>query len=149
VERHEIQHEPEEERREVQRMYRERGFRGPLLDAIVHHITADHDRWLHVMVRDELGAPPEEGPAAWQSGLAVGLAFMLGALVPVIPFLIRARDPSVLAAALSLAALAITGALRSRYSRKPSWRGAAEMVAVGLVGTLVGVVIGNVLNRVG
>ena len=75
VERHEIEHEPEEERAEVTRLYHARGFRGPLLDAIVRHITADNDRWLQVMVRDELGRrrtkaqrPGSPGwPSVWRS----------------------------------------------------------------------------------
>jgi len=148
IERQEIENEPEEERSEVRRMYRDRGFRDPLLDSIVRHITADNERWLHVMVRDELGSPPEEGPSAWQSGLAVGLAFMLGALVPVLPFLGHVPSASLLAAGLSLCALAVTGALRSRYSEKSAWRSAGEMVFVGVIGTLVGLVVGRALQRV-
>jgi vacuolar iron transporter family protein len=148
VERHEIEHEPEEERAEVRRMYGARGFPSPLLEAIVHHITADRERWLHAMVRDELGAPPEEGPTAWQSGLAVGLAFMAGALVPVLPFLLHLPRAGALAAGLSLATLAITGAFRSRYSLKPAWRSAIELVGVGVVGTLVGLLVGGLLERV-
>jgi VIT1/CCC1 family predicted Fe2+/Mn2+ transporter len=130
-------------------MYRDRGFRGPLLDAIVHHITADRDRWLQVMVRDELGAAPEEGPPAWQSGLAVGLAFMVGALVPVLPFLLHLPSASVLAAVFSLAALGATGAFRSRYSRKSAWRSGAELVLVGAIGTAVGLLVGLMLGKVG
>lgn len=148
VERHEIEHEPDEERHEVRRMYRERGFHDPLLDTIVRHITADRDRWLNVMVRDELGSPPEEGAPAWKAGLAVGLAFMVGALIPVLPFLLHLPMGSALAAVLSLIALAVTGALRTRYSRTPAWRGAAELVGVGIIGTAVGILVGGALNHV-
>lgn len=145
VERNEIAQEPEEERAEVTRMYEAKGFRDSLLDAIVRHITTDNERWLQVMVRDELGAPPEEGPSPWQHGLAVGLAFMLGALIPVLPFLLHLWQARVLAAALSIFALAITGALRSRYSQKSAWRSAAEMIGIGLVGSAVGLIIGEAL----
>lgn len=148
VERREIEQEPEEERAEVRRMYTDRGFHGVLLDSIVRHVTADHERWLQVMVRDELGAPPEEGPSPWQSGMAVGVAFMVGALVPILSFLARFPHPRTSAAALSLLALAVTGALRSRYSQKPAWRGGIEMVGIGCIGTAVGLVIGQALTLV-
>jgi VIT1/CCC1 family predicted Fe2+/Mn2+ transporter len=148
VERHEIESEPDEERHEVRRMYRDRGFEGHLLETIVGHITADRERWLNVMVRDELGAPPEEGPQAWQAGLAVGLAFMGGALVPILPFLLHLPLAAVVAAVLSLFALGVTGALRTRYSRKPAWRGAAELIAVGVIGTAVGIAVGAILDRI-
>lgn len=149
VEQQEIRQEPEEERAEVRRMYRDRGFRGPLLDAIVHHITADHERWLQVMVRDELGAPPDEQTPPWQSGLAIGLAFMVGALVPVLPFLLHLPNAAVVAAVLSLVALAGMGAFRSRYSPQPAWRGVLELVGVGVVGTAVGLVVGQALGHIG
>ncbi|HLJ66912.1 MAG TPA: VIT1/CCC1 transporter family protein [Chloroflexota bacterium] len=148
VERHEIEQEPEEERAEIRRMYRDRGFGGPLLDAIVRHITADNERWLQVMVRDELGAPPHEGPSPWHSGLAVGLAFMVGALVPILPFLAHLGLARILAAIVSVAALALTGAFRSRYSRKSPWRSAGEMIAVGALGAAAGVLIGEALARI-
>lgn len=148
VEQHEIAHEPDEERAEVRRMYQEKGFHGSLLDAIVRHITSDNERWLHVMVRDELGAPPEEGPEPWRSGLAVGLAFVVGALIPVLSFLAHIPAPSLVAAVLSLLALAVTGILRSRYSKKPAWRSGVEMIGVGLLGTLAGLIIGRVLEAI-
>lgn len=148
IERQEIEQEPEEERAEVTRMYHDRGFRGPLLDSIVRHITADNERWLDVMVRDELGAPPDEGPTPWQSGLAVGLAFMVGALIPVLPFLLHLGGARVLAAVVSVVALAVTGVLRSRYSRKPAWRSAGEMIAVGILGAAIGLLIGEALAAI-
>lgn len=148
VERHEIEQEPDEERIEVRRIYQAKGFRGSLLDAIVWHITADTERWLQVMVRDELGAPPDEGPAPWQSGLAVGLAFMAGALIPVLPFLFHLGSARVLAAVFSIVALGAVGALRSRYSQKSAQRSAFEMIVVGVLGAAAGVVIGEGLARI-
>lgn len=148
VERQEISHEPEEERAEVTRMYRDKGFRGSLLEEIVRHVTSDPDRWLRVMVRDELGAPPEEGSKSWQSGLAIGLSFMFGALVPLIPFLAYLPRPTVIAMALSIATLVGTGAARSRYSNKVWWVSAGEMVTVGLIGSAAGFLIGSALSSV-
>ena len=110
VERQEINQEPDEERAEVARMYRDKGFRGSLLEEIVKQVTSDPDRWLRVMVRDELGAPPEEGSKTWQSGLAIGLSFMFGALVPLIPFLAHLPSPTPIAMTLSIATLIVTGA---------------------------------------
>ncbi len=149
VERNEIEQEPEEERAEVSRIYRDKGFQGPLLDAIIRHVTSDRERWLRVMVRDELGAPPEEFNPAWQSGLAVGLAFMIGALVPVLPFLLHLIQPSLFATVLSLLFLAGTGVARSRYSQKSARRAAAEMIGIGFIGATVGLVIGRLLSGIG
>lgn len=148
VERQEISQEPDEERAEVARMYRDKGFRGSLLEEIVKQVTSDPERWLRVMVRDELGAPPEEGSKTWQAGLAIGLSFMFGALVPLIPFLAHLPAPTPIAMTLSIATLVVTGAARSRYSNKVWWVSAAEMVGVGLIGSAAGFVIGTALSAV-
>ncbi len=149
VERQEIRQEPEEERAEVTEMYRAKGFGGPLLDAIVHHVTSDPDRWLRVMARDELGAPPEEGSKSWQAGLAVGLSFMAGALVPLLPFLAHISPVGLVSIVCSVVALTITGAARSRYSRKEWWTSAGEMVGIGLAGAGAGLLIGYLLSLAG
>lgn len=149
VERREISLEPDEERAEVAQMYREKGFRGSLLDSIVHHVTSDPERWLRVMVRDELGVPPEEGSPTWQAGLAVGLSFMIGALVPLLPFFAQVGAARLVAIVCSIGALIVTGAGRSRYSARPWWLNAAEMVGIGLAGSAAGIGIGAALSALG
>ena len=149
VELNEIRYEPDEERAEVTRMYEDKGFSGPLLDDIVHHVTSDPNRWHRVMVRDELGTPPEEGSSSWQVGLTVGLSFMAGALVPLLPFVVQVGSARALAIALSIVLLAVTGALRSRYSRKAWWISAVEMVGICLAGSAAGLLIGAGLAAVG
>lgn len=146
VEREEIEHEPEEERAELTEIYREKGFTGGQLARIVDHLTRDKDRWLDSMIRDELMIRPGALKRPWQVGSAVGLSFILGALVPVLPFLVSAPAAPTFAAALSVAALFGTGAARSRYSEGTWLRNGAQMVGVGLIGTLAGIVIGRLLQ---
>lgn len=149
VERDEIRSEPEEERAEVTQIYQDKGFQGPLLDDIVRDVTSDPDRWLRVMVRDELGAPPEAGSPSWRVGLAVGLSFMIGALVPLIPFIAHIGPARAVTIIGSLAVLVVTGAARSRYSRKPWWVSGPEMVAIAIAGSAAGLLIGAGLAAVG
>lgn len=149
VERREIRDEPEEEREEVKKMYTEKGFRGVLLDDIVHHVTSEGERWLKVMVRDELGAPPEERSPSWQVGAAIGLAFMVGAFVPLLPFIFRLAAPQPMSIAASMIALVLTGVARARYSRRPWWASVGEMVAIGAAGSVAGILIGDGLGAAG
>jgi VIT1/CCC1 family predicted Fe2+/Mn2+ transporter len=146
VERHEIEHEPEEEREELTQIYREKGFTGRQLTGIVDHLTGDKDRWLDSMVREELMVRPEELRRPWQVGAAVGLSFVIGALIPILPFIAGITNAAVGAAVFSIAALFLTGALRSRYSTGSWLRNGAQMVGVGLIGTVAGVIIGRVLH---
>lgn len=98
------------------------------------------------MVRDELGQRPGAMQQPWKSAAAVGLSFVFGALVPVLPFLVHAPSAPFAATILSIAALFGTGAARSRYSPNSSLLNGLQMVLVGIVGTAAGVGIGYLLH---
>jgi VIT1/CCC1 family predicted Fe2+/Mn2+ transporter len=146
VERHEIEHEPEEEREELRQIYRDKGFSGTQLTRIVDHLTSDKERWLESMIRDELLLRPGEYRSPWKVGAAIGVSFVAGASVPVFPFLLHLPAAPVVAALLSIAALFVTGAARSRYSRRSWLWSGAEMVLIGAIGTVCGLVIGKLLS---
>ena len=145
VERHEIEHEPDEEREELRQIYREKGFSGRQLTGIINHLTSDPDRWLNSMVRDELLLRPGEFRSPWEVGAIVGGSFAGGALVPIIPFLVSLANGQQWAVAISLAVLFATGAARSRYSRRSWLRSGIEMVVIGAIGTVAGLIIGRLL----
>lgn len=146
VEEEEIENEPEEEREELTQIYEEKGFTGTQLEGIVDHLTSDKQRWLNSMVRDELLLRPGQFRAPWKVATVLGISFVAGALVPVLPFLLHLGWAPVLAAVLSITALFVTGAGRSRYSHRSAIRSGGEMVLVGIVGTGAGLLIGKVLN---
>lgn len=145
VEQHEIEVEPEEEREELRQIYREKGFSGRQLTGIVDHLTGDKDRWLNSMIRDELLIRPGELRSPWRVAAVVGASFVVGAFIPLLPFITALADSAVIAAVLSIVALFLTGALKSRYSHRTWMRSGAEMVLVGILGTAAGLVIGKIL----
>ncbi len=57
VERRHIEVAPDGEREEVREILRGLGLVGDLLDRVVAVITADRDRWVRLMIRDEYGLP--------------------------------------------------------------------------------------------
>jgi len=150
TERQEIEQEPEEERAELRDIYRRKGMTGPLLEHVVAHQTAEHDRWLQALIHDELGVvkEPENSPA-WQ-GAQIGISFVLGGLIPTIPVFLALSSPWLQLSAYALTALTALGlgALKTRYSLKSPLRNALEFLAVVTAGTVAGVVIGTTLHTV-
>ena len=148
IERHEIEHEPEEERSELRAIYRRKGFNGELLDQIVAHQTATPERWLAAMLHDEHGMTTAEPRSPLRSGVTVGLAFVAGAFVPVLPFLFG--EPTLVAKVLSLVAAAAAaialGALKSRHTLKTAVRSGLEFLLIALLGTGFGILIGRLLQ---
>ncbi|MGH7861999.1 MAG: VIT1/CCC1 transporter family protein, partial [Candidatus Dormibacteraceae bacterium] len=127
TERYEIMHEPEEERSELRQIYQEKGFRGPLLDRLVRELTADHQRWLQAMIRDELGVVHEDAERPpWLQGALISGAFMVGALVPILPFALSLSRPQLWAYGLTVVTAIVLGAVKARYTVKGPFSNALE-----------------------
>ena len=146
TERFEIEHEPEEERAELNAIYRNKGFSGPLLQHVVNHLTADQERWHRAMVHDELGVIEETHINPWLEGSQIGISFVIGGFIPMIPLLLSLPHVQWWAYGLTaLTALAL-GAIKSRYTPQSSMRAGLEFLAVVTVGTLAGVGVGWLLH---
>jgi vacuolar iron transporter family protein len=146
TERYEIEHEPEEERAELNAIYRNKGFSGPLLQHVVNHLTADQERWHRAMVHDELGVVEETHINPWLEGSQIGISFVIGGFIPMIPLLLSLPHVQWWAYGLTaLTALAL-GAIKSRYTPQGSMRAGLEFLAVVTVGTLAGVGVGWLLH---
>jgi len=149
TEHYEIVHEPEEERDELRNIYYEKGLRGALLETVVRYLTADRRRWLRAMIRDELGVNTSavERPA-WLRGLIVAGSFMLGAFVPIVPFLFLFPTPQIWAYGLTVLTAMLLGVVKAQYTpRGPLYNG-LEFLAITTVGALAGVAIGAFLQAI-
>lgn len=148
TERHEIRHEPEEERAELRAIYHGKGLRGALLEDVVRHLTANDDRWLNTMMRDEHGIVDETREQPLKQGVLVGVSFMIGAFVPILPFLTPAPYPQAWAYGLTALTALILGAVKARYTLKSALRNGLELLMIVTVGTLAGVGIGALLHAI-
>ncbi|HTW89823.1 MAG TPA: VIT1/CCC1 transporter family protein [Candidatus Binataceae bacterium] len=129
---------PEHERDEVRAIYRKKGFSGPLLDEIVAHITADPERWRDVMMREELGLHHEHLDVPHRSAVRVGLSYLLGAAIPVIPYTLLGSPRAVtVSASVTILALFIVGAAKTLVTSRSWWRSGLESLAVGVAAAIV------------
>lgn len=149
VERHEIATEPEEEREELRRIYRAKGFTGSLLGQIVAHQTATPDRWLRAMMSDEHGlVDGQVARSPLSSGLWVGSAFVVGAAVPALPVFLAVPlvETRVLSFVLAAAVGGLLGVLKSRYTLKGPVRSALELLVLAALGALFGYGLSRILH---
>ena len=137
-ERDEIKRWPDRERDEVRAIYRNKGFAGTLLEQIVAHITADPNRWRNVMMREELGFGADVHEPPSRSALTVGGAYLVGAAVPLVPYLFVAPPVGILASAIAtVSALFIVGAAKTYVTTRPWWRSGLESMGIGIAAALV------------
>ncbi len=148
TERLEIADEPAEERAELRRIYYRKGLRGPLLERVISQLTANDERWLNALLQDEHGLTEHDSSPAWVRGAQIGGAFVLGGLIPAIPFLVGLPWPRVLAYVLTALTALVLGGVKARYTLKGPVRAALEFLAIVSIGTLVGIGIGIILHHV-
>ncbi len=132
----EIEHLPEAEREEIRRIYRRKGFEGQLLEAIVSTITADQERWVEEMMREELGIQ-EQKIAPLMSGLVTFMAFVLIGFLPVFSYVLAFFHPSLLANAfilsigITVVALFGVGVAGRFMTRRPWWQNGLKFLGIG------------------
>ena len=143
----EIQTEPDEERAELREIYRSKGLEGELLEDVVADLTSTKERWLAAMIRDEHGIVTADREKPLSRGIRVGGAFVLGGLVPVVPFALHLPHAPWLAFGLTALVALGLGATKSRYTVGGPLRGALEFVSIIAIGTAVGVAIGAILHQ--
>lgn len=146
TERHEIAHEPAEERAELRAIYHRMGMRGALLDRVVAHLTANEQRWLNALLHSELGLVGNDLVSPWRQGLLIGGSFVVGGLIPALPFLLQLPQPRRFAYIFTALASLALGVLKSRYTLKGPLRAALEFMLVVTAGTLVGIGAGALLH---
>ena len=107
IERHEIVHNTRKETAELVSLYRSRGVRKELAEEVAGALMADTDQALEVHAREELGVDPGNLGSPIQAAVASLVSFVLGAFVPLLPWLFDggSSTPKVIAS-LALAACA-------------------------------------------
>jgi len=132
-ERREVDGLPEEEKREVRDIWKARGYTGPELEQLVEAIIKDRQRWVDFMMREELGLLEPAAGAAYKTSLTIGLSYVIGALVPLFPFLLPLSIQNALAVSslTTLAALLLVGVFKSRFTGGAWWRSGLETMLTG------------------
>ncbi|HVS80106.1 MAG TPA: VIT1/CCC1 transporter family protein [Pyrinomonadaceae bacterium] len=147
VERRHIDMAPEGEREEVRQIYAKKGFAGTDLERVVELITADRERWVRTMLTEEYGLP-QEARSAWLAAISTFSAFVICGLAPLLPYLLRSRDPLRLSILLTGAVFFAIGSAKSRWSTVSWWRSGISTLLVGSIAALLAFAAGVVLKNV-
>src|SRR5437588_7489256 len=100
LERHEIRRRPENERRELAHIYRARGVDPGTADELASQMMRDPDLALETHAREELGIDPNALGSPIGAAVSSFVAFAIGALAPLLPWLFGGGHGYVLATAV-------------------------------------------------
>ncbi len=142
-ERQEIAEHPEEEKEELSLFYQLKGIDEGSANQLAERMSEHPDAMLQALSAEEFGATEADTGDAAQAALAAGVSTGLGAIVPVIPFMITTGTAAIVAAAaVSLVAHFLVGAAKSLVTLRSWWSAGLEM-------TLAGVIVGGATYLVG
>jgi VIT1/CCC1 family predicted Fe2+/Mn2+ transporter len=133
-EKAEIEHNPEEERDELELFYQLKGFTEEEARKLVSRIQEKPDHFLKTLVQEELGLSEMTFPNPWKACLSATASTSVGGLIPVIPFFFTRGTPAVIwAAILSILAHFGVGIAKSLVTTRPWWISGLEMTLVAVI----------------
>ncbi|HEX8959353.1 MAG TPA: VIT1/CCC1 transporter family protein [Solirubrobacterales bacterium] len=139
---------PEQERRILVESYTEKGFSPEEAAAFADRVFRDSEHAVSLMLHTEVGLDARSIGSPWAAAGGSFLAFTLGALVPLVPYLLSGGTLAFVASlGLSLAALGMLGAGISILTHRQLIYAAVRQVLLGgaaagvtyMVGAAVGV----------
>jgi vacuolar iron transporter family protein len=147
LERAELEAMPEEEQAELAQVYRGKGFTDAEAATIAERMFSDPQHALDTLVREELGLDPDELGSPGGAALGSFVAFAIGALIPVVPYLITAGSTAFVAAiVLSLGALFAVGAGVSLLTGRGMLFSGTRQVLIGAAAAVVTYVVGRAIG---
>lgn len=129
----EIEQSPAHEKAEVAEILVKYGIPPAHVNTVVESIAADRTRWLDFMMRFELGLEKPHRNRASQSAVTIGGAYLLGGLIPLLPYMLTSNVQVALtfSIGLTLIALLAFGAGKATWIGTPVLKGGIQTAAVG------------------
>jgi VIT1/CCC1 family predicted Fe2+/Mn2+ transporter len=134
VERHALKRSPQGEARELESIYRHRGIDPEVAREMAHEVMHDPDLALETHAREELGINPAQLGSPLQAAASSFGAFALGALLPLLPWLIGSGTAALVASiVIGAAAALVVGAVLAVFTGRSRVRSAVrQLVITGL-----------------
>ncbi|MEU2183842.1 VIT1/CCC1 transporter family protein [Streptomyces thermolilacinus] len=142
IERRELRKHPVDEMEELAALYVARGVEPRLAREVAMQLSRDPEQALEIHAREELGIDPDDLPSPLVAAASSFGSFALGALLPVLPYLLGATAlwPAVL---LALAGLFACGALVARVTARSWWYSGLRQLALGGAAAAVTYALGS------
>lgn len=151
-EEYEIETYPEEERLEIEEIYRAKEFDEDLIKRVSEKITSNKKVWLKTMLTEELGLNLDILGNPIKGALIMFASFIIGGILPILPYLLSKTGFVPLqfslwiAIAISITSSFIIGAKKAKLAKKNWVKGGIEMSGLGTGIALLGYGIGAELD---
>lgn len=148
MKKREIEEVPEIEREEIRQLYQKKAdFTEKELNLIVNRITGNKEYWLDSMMKEELGLFEERFENPLKLGLIMLIAFIVGGLIPILPFFIfsHLQTSFITASIMTFSSLFIVGVWKTTFTEKNWLLSGIEMIFVGVLAAVIPYIIGDLI----
>ncbi len=152
VEYWEVDNMPEVEREEIREIYRAKGFEGELLEQVVAKITEDRDRWVDIMMKEELEMI-EEQKSPFTMGLVTFISFIVVGFIPLLIYVYEyfstnsVDNEFAIACFLTSLAFIGIGLLKAVVTQTNRFKGVLETLILGASAAFFAYWVGDFLEK--
>jgi VIT1/CCC1 family predicted Fe2+/Mn2+ transporter len=149
-EKREIDELPAKERQEVDEILTDMGFETQEREILAKRITGNKEMWVRFMMREELGILDEDFASPIRAGAVMGLAFILGSIPPLIPYIVQQNAFAAMQWAIGIALVAafLAGAAKTLVAKTVWWKSGLEMMVLSALAAAIGFIVGHFISKV-
>ncbi len=144
----ELEQKPEEELAELIEIYQHEGLTLEEAERLAERVAEDKQLWLKTLAEKELGLSTDTGESPTKDAMTMGVSFIAGAAVPVMPYFFIASNTAIpVSIGATIATLFGVGAAKAKVTRKNPFRSGLEIMMLGTLSALLGYLIGTIAPR--
>jgi VIT1/CCC1 family predicted Fe2+/Mn2+ transporter len=128
-------------------MFVDMGMTAETAEKASEEIHRDEDRALNLHVAQELGVNPSEKPSPWVAAGSSFVMFAIGAIVPLIPYLLGVESLWV-GLIFGGVGLLIAGGVAARFTGKPVWWASLRQLGFGAIAIAATYIVGSLIGTV-
>ncbi len=124
---------PDEEAREVQRVFADYGLSPDESVPVITALTRKPKEWVDFMMRFELGLEEPDPKRAVQSAGTIAASYIAGGIIPLAPYMMMhsVRGALLWSVLVTLIALGVFGYIKGRFTGSRPLRSASQTVVIG------------------
>jgi vacuolar iron transporter family protein len=129
----EVERVPETEKEEVKEIFATYGLDENAQNIVVEALSKDKDRWVDFMMKFELGLEKPDINRARDSGLTIGISYIVGGIIPLSPYFFfnDAHIALNYSVAVTLITLFVFGYFKSKVTDQDPIKGAFKVMLIG------------------
>lgn len=147
LEAQELEASPEEEQEELALIYQAKGIAAEQANDLARQILSNPDTAIETLAREELGLDPDSLGSPWMAALSSFVAFAIGAVIPVVPYLLIRNSNALMVSAIACGiSLFLVGALISLFTGRNMAYSGFRMVGIGALAASITFAVGKLLG---